>query len=111
MGMVMLHQEQPAALPLGTLRAIARGGIVRMQVGNEQLGLQREEVLVMADGLDKGAVGRVMLEIADVMTEESMALASEGEGGLELAAQGQDRLPTLEGQRKRLRGEESSQRR
>ena len=74
-----------------------------MQVVNDQLGPDGEQLLVKRDILLEGSEGVVMIEVAQVMAEERMPAAAQGERRLELTADGQDRPRALERQFDRLR--------
>ena len=62
-----------------------------MQIVDQKLRLRVEKSLVMRDRLDVGPKGLVVVEIADVMAQERMASPAQGEGRLQLAAEGEDR--------------------
>ena len=75
-----------------------------MQVVRDEFRTDREELLIMADGVDVGPVRLVVVEVADVMAEEGMAAPSEGEGRLLLSAERQRRPPAGHGTLQRPRG-------
>ena len=64
-----------------------------MQVMRDQVGPQREQALEVADPLPVGEQGRVVLEIADVVTHPGAAPARQAERGLELAPACEQRPP------------------
>ncbi len=98
-GLMMLDLQQRQSFPAGALHGVTGAGVVGVQVANQQLRLEGEQVLVMGDGLGEGTEGGVVIEVAEVMAEQGMPVASQGKGGLELPAERQDRLRAARGQR------------
>ena len=58
---------------------------------DDSLGRNREECLEMFDPVQERLIGPIVVEVADVVTEEGIASPRQGEGILHLAAAGQER--------------------
>ena len=98
-GMMVLDPDVRQAGPLGEPRRSKVG----MEVGDEELRLGAEEPLEMGKGLLEIAEVPVIVEVAQELARDDVAVLVQGDRVLELAAEGRDHGPGPEPFRDRLR--------
>src|SRR5262249_20899746 len=86
--MVMLDCEKGASFLGRPFSRVAGRGVIGVQVVRQNLGSDGKQLLVERDVRLEGAVGGIMVEVAEVVAEKGLAVAAEGEGTLELPADG-----------------------
>jgi hypothetical protein len=85
----MLHTDGRMARVF-QLPSVLGGEILRMQVIGDQLGPDVEQPAIVLDALLEGTEGLVVLQVPDVVAEESVLPPGQAEGVLELPAAGQN---------------------
>jgi len=85
-GVVVLHALQ---LDPVQLQGVLGRQVLGVQVVGDHLRLDREQAPEVPDPLGEGAVGLVVLEVADVVGEERVGPLGQAEGVLELGPAGQ----------------------
>ena len=83
--------ELPLLIGFGALQSIPGGHIVRVQVVGNHLRRYPEQVLEVGDALFVSQESLIIIQIADMMAEEGVAVFGQAEGVLEFCPGGQHR--------------------
>jgi hypothetical protein len=79
---VVLRPKEFDPFALGEFQGEPGGGIIWVQIVDEQVRKDREKLLVRMDCLNVSAVGFVMVEVAKVMTQKGVFASTQGKSGL-----------------------------
>src|SRR5689334_6854862 len=77
-----------------TLQRVSRRTVVRMHIVNQAVGLELKQLLEVLDRTHVSAIRRIVIQIAQMMADDAMFLATQSEGRLELTTGRQDRSRT-----------------
>ncbi len=92
-GMVVLDANSRQPLARRPLQRVARGQVVGVKVVGHRRRLDTEQPLQVGHAVLKGQQRLVILQIADVVTQEGVVVAGQAEGVLQLCPRGQQRGP------------------
>ena len=97
----MLHAAKCDAYLRGAPHCVLRRGVIGVQIMRQDPRPDSEQFLVQGRVLHKRLVRLVVIQVAQVVTQDGLPAAAQREGRLELAAHREDRTGTLQWQRDR----------
>src|SRR5690349_22596817 len=99
MRVVMLHADRGRS---NLAESVLGGEIVGMKIVRDHAWFDIEQIFEMLDGFDKRVEGLVILEIANVMTQERMTIFAETKCVLQMPAAAEHGPSERDGHRNRL---------